>query len=123
MNLVARNASERAARSANLVRDIGQRCTVVPSQGRSVGELEAGQLHAVARVATKPDGCLVQLSNLLFRCCLSYGSHRVNLFLDPGSRTEDVGVNDNRPRWRKIVTFASHRMANCDRGGGFYPYC
>ena len=36
---------------ADLGREVGQRADVVADQGRGVGELRAGQLHAVAGVA------------------------------------------------------------------------
>ena len=55
----------RAARGANLGREVGKRGDVVADQGRRVGELRAGQLHAVARVAAKAHGGGVQLATAL----------------------------------------------------------
>ena len=49
------DAGERAGGGANFGRKVGQRADVVAEHGRRVGELRAGQLHAVAAVAAEPD--------------------------------------------------------------------
>ena len=53
MDLKPAHARLCAARGTNLGREIGKGRNVVADQGRGVGQLRAGQLHAVARVATE----------------------------------------------------------------------
>ncbi len=55
-DLKSAHAGFRAARGANLGRKVGKGRHVVAGQGRRVGQLRAGQLHAIARVTAKPDG-------------------------------------------------------------------
>jgi hypothetical protein len=53
VNLEAAYAGLRAARSPDFGREVGERGNVVACQGGSVGQLGAGQLHAVARIAAE----------------------------------------------------------------------
>ena len=64
MDLETADAGQRALRRANFGREVGERGDVVAHQGRRVGELRAGQLHAVARVAAEPNGGFVERKNL-----------------------------------------------------------
>jgi hypothetical protein len=56
VNLEARDAGLRTAGGADFSREVRERGDVVAGQGRGVGELRAGELHAVARVAAEADG-------------------------------------------------------------------
>ena len=56
VDLEAGDAGEGAGRGADLGGEVGQRADVVAEDGRGVGELRAGQLHAVAGVAGEADG-------------------------------------------------------------------
>ena len=62
--LEAGDASERALGRANFGREVGERRDVVAHEGRRIGELRTGQLHAVARVATEPNCGFVERKNL-----------------------------------------------------------
>src|SRR5207302_2393997 len=76
------DAGERAGRSANLGREVGQRADVVAGESRLGGELHAGELHAVARVAREANDYRLSFFDLFRRLRLSrrrgYG-HRVLL--------------------------------------------
>src|SRR5262249_29726087 len=55
MDLKAGDAGQGAGRGANFGRKVGQGADVVAQDGGGVGELGTGQLHAVTRVAAKPN--------------------------------------------------------------------
>ena len=76
VDLETGDAGERAVRRANLGGKVGERGDVVADEGRRVGELRAGQLHAVARVAAEPDRGLVDFKSCFFYCGSSSGGHR-----------------------------------------------
>src|SRR5258708_11649635 len=57
MQLVAADAGQRARRSANFSREVRERGDVVAVEGDSIGELAAGNLHAVAGISGKTDHC------------------------------------------------------------------
>ena len=66
MELEAADAGERARRGANFGREIGESGEIVAVKGDGVGELAAGDLHAVAGVAGEAnDGAVYNLA--LFR--------------------------------------------------------
>ncbi len=90
MDLKTADAGQRALRRANFGREVGERRDVVAHQGRRVGELRAGQLHAVARVATETNCRLVECVNFLLQNC--GGRHRWKRILALSCRTEDVGL-------------------------------
>ena len=54
---------------ADFGREVGERRDVVAHQGRRVGELRAGQLHAVARVAAEPNCGFLECKNLFIYAC------------------------------------------------------
>ena len=56
VDLEAGDASQSTDRGANLGGEVGQGADVVAEDGRGVGELGAGELHAVAGVAAQADG-------------------------------------------------------------------
>ena len=58
------HARQRAGRRTDLGGEIGQGADVVAEDGRRSGELCAGQLHAVARVAGEADGDPLELLDL-----------------------------------------------------------
>ena len=60
-DLEGRDAGQRAGGRADLGREVGERREVVAEQRRGVGELGAGQLHAVAGVAGEADDDVVEL--------------------------------------------------------------
>ena len=64
VDLETGDAGERALRRADFGREVGERGDVVAHEGRRVGELRAGQLHAVARVAAEPNCGIVERKNL-----------------------------------------------------------
>ena len=55
MHLETADAGKRARRGANLSREIGKRGKIVAVQRHGIGELAAGDLHAVAGVAAEAD--------------------------------------------------------------------
>ena len=59
MHLEAADARKRARRGANFSREIGKRGEVVAVQRDGIGELAAGDLHAVAGIAAEPDDGLL----------------------------------------------------------------
>src|SRR5207245_4715276 len=62
LDLVPGNARGGARRRANFRREIRKRRQVVAVERRLAGELRAGELHAVAGVAGKPDDGLIQVA-------------------------------------------------------------
>ena len=65
VELEARDARQRAGRRPDLGREVRQRRDVVPEQRRLGGELRAGELHAVARIAREADDDLGELLDRL----------------------------------------------------------
>ena len=61
VDLKAANAGQGSRRSADLGREIGQGRDIVARQRRFGGELHAGELHPVARVAGKANDDVVDL--------------------------------------------------------------
>jgi hypothetical protein len=74
-DLEARHAGQRAGRSTNLGREVGQRADVVAEDGGGAGELRAGELHAVARVAGESDRDPIELADLDVLAGCGFGSH------------------------------------------------
>ncbi len=64
MELVAADPGERAGRGANLGGEVREGGDVVPVERDGVGELAAGDLHAVAGIPGEADHCLVYLFRL-----------------------------------------------------------
>ena len=56
VDLEAGDAGQGAGRGADLGGEVGEGADVVAEEGRGVGELRAGELHAVAGVAGEADG-------------------------------------------------------------------
>jgi hypothetical protein len=63
VDLEPRHAGERAGRGADLGREVREGADVVAENGRGVGELGPGKLHAVAGVAGEADGNGVKFLN------------------------------------------------------------
>ena len=55
MNLETADTGQRARRGANFGREVGERGEIVAEKSGRIGELAAGDLHAVARVAAEAD--------------------------------------------------------------------
>jgi hypothetical protein len=60
---------------SNLSRKIGEGADVVPKDRRGIGELGSGQLHAVARVPGKSDGCVFDLDDGSGRFVVFFGGY------------------------------------------------
>ena len=86
MNLEPADAGERTLRGADFGREIGKRRDIVTDERRRIGELHTGELHAVARVAAKPNRGVFECPNLFIQYC--GGSHRWKRILDLSCRTE-----------------------------------
>src|SRR5208282_3692118 len=96
MELEATDAGERACRGANFGGVVGEGGDVVAVQGYGVGELAAGDLHAVAGVSGEADDRAVDHFALGFwQRDISYGRHispspRKILFIAVRSRREPL---------------------------------
>jgi hypothetical protein len=64
VELEPRDPEQRASGSADLGREVGEGRDVVAGLGRGLGELGAGELHAVARIAGEADDDAVELLGL-----------------------------------------------------------
>ena len=99
VDLVARDAGQRARGGANLGGEVGEGGQVVAGDGGRSGELRADQLHAVAGVADEADG---DAFDLLDRPGLSsVGLHVVLRLLDGGPSREGP--------WRGGIVLAGYQ--------------
>src|SRR5437879_6309578 len=67
VNLEAAHPGLRAAWGPNLGGEVGERGDVVTGHRRRVGQLRAGQLHTIPRVAAKANGGVFELDNRFSR--------------------------------------------------------
>ena len=94
-------------RGANLGRKVGKRGDVVAGQGRGVGQLRAGQLHAVARVAAESHGCGVELDDGLRSCGRGHDPWWVPF---EASRAASVGSPPGDGASRKLRLIMNYRQ-------------
>ena len=66
VELEPRHAGKTAGWRANLCGKVGQRRDVVADDGRGVGELRAGELHAIARIAGETNRHAFEFFDVLF---------------------------------------------------------
>ena len=86
VDLEAGDAGQGAGRGANFGGEVGQRADVVAEDGRGVGELRAGELHAVAGVAGQTNRCFGYILD-------GDGADEVG----PASRRSVAGNQDSKP--------------------------
>ena len=93
VDLEARHAGACAGRRADFRREVGERGQVVAHARGGVGELRAGQLHAVAGVAGKTDGDVILTGDLAV-----VGRHEVASPPRPGNlRGQRAGTGRSGP--------------------------